>query len=409
MRDADSSELTDYLTYHLPEALTFLEHLVEVNSFTSNGFGVSEVARRTAAQFNPLGFREELVPSHDPQHGPHLFLHRPGSGSKKILLVTHSDTVFPPEEEIANDFHWRPELEEGRIYGPGTIDIKGGTAMIWLVLKAFQEFEPARFEATTWIIAANASEEVVSVDFCERCVEQSGGQADVVLIFEGGNMAPDFSSFQIVTARKGKADVCISVSGRASHAGGAHARGRNAIVQLASVIQQAAALTDYEQNVTVNIGHVRGGTVVNRVPHFAEIELEMRAFEPSTLHRTLAALHALAEAEPAVPDTVTMVQTLGESPPWPESEGSLRILETFQRAAASLGVTVGSEQRSGLSDANYLHIIGPTVDGLGPDGDNDHCSERSEDGTKVPEYVRTPSFVPKSVLNVRFLSMFLED
>ena len=144
MNDPASAPLSDFLAAQLPDALAFLEHLVEINSFTRNPFGVAEVARRTAAQFNPLGFTEALAPSHDPQFGPHLFLHRAGSGSKKILLVTHSDTVFPPEEEIANDFRWRPEEEEGRIYGPGTIDIKGGTAMIWLVLKALQE--PSEFK-----------------------------------------------------------------------------------------------------------------------------------------------------------------------------------------------------------------------------------------------------------------------
>ena len=56
-------------------------------------------------------------------------------------------------------------------------------------------------------------------------------------------------------------------------------------------------------------------------------------------------------------------------------------------------------QRGGLSDANYLCDLGPTLDGLGPSGANAHASERSADGTKVPEYVDVPSFVPKAALN----------
>jgi glutamate carboxypeptidase len=41
----------------------------------------------------------------------------------------------------------------------------------------------------------------------------------------------------------------------------------------------------------------------------------------------------------------------------------------------------------------------PTLDGLGPWGDNEHCSERSPDGSKLPEFVTVNSFVPKAAVN----------
>jgi glutamate carboxypeptidase len=60
-----------------------------------------------------------------------------------------------------------------------------------------------------------------------------------------------------------------------------------------------------------------------------------------------------------------------------------------------------------LSDANYLCHLGPTLDGLGPGGANAHCSERSADGSKTPEYVEPDSFVPKTALNVLALLRLL--
>jgi glutamate carboxypeptidase len=53
----------------------------------------------------------------------------------------------------------------------------------------------------------------------------------------------------------------------------------------------------------------------------------------------------------------------------------------------------------------------PTLDGLGPWGENDHCSERSADGSKLPEYVEVSSFVPnKAALNtVAILKLFERD
>ena len=65
-----------------------------------------------------------------------------------------------------------------------------------------------------------------------------------------------------------------------------------------------------------------------------------------------------------------------------------------------LGIAVNVEERGGLSDGNLLWDVVPTLDGLGPWGDHDHCSERSADGSKLPEYVEVSSFVPKALLNV---------
>ena len=66
-----------------------------------------------------------------------------------------------------------------------------------------------------------------------------------------------------------------------------------------------------------------------------------------------------------------------------------------------------AESRGGLSDGNQLWDVVPTLDGLGPAGDHDHCSERSDDGLKLPEYVDRTSFVPKAALNVRALEQLL--
>jgi glutamate carboxypeptidase len=42
----------------------------------------------------------------------------------------------------------------------------------------------------------------------------------------------------------------------------------------------------------------------------------------------------------------------------------------------------------------------PTIDGLGPDGGNAHCSEKSDDGSKDQEYIVPESYVPKALLNI---------
>jgi glutamate carboxypeptidase len=62
-------------------------------------------------------------------------------------------------------------------------------------------------------------------------------------------------------------------------------------------------------------------------------------------------------------------------------------------------LTVLSEERGGLSDGNFICHALPTLDGMGPNGDNAHCSEQSDDGTKEQEFVDVASILPKATLN----------
>ena len=75
---------------------------------------------------------------------------------------------------------------------------------------------------------------------------------------------------------------------------------------------------------------------------------------------------------------------------------------------AELDIPVNVEERGGLSDGNLIWDAAPTLDGLGPWGDNEHCSERNVDGSKLPEYVEVSSFVPKAALNTAAILKLIE-
>lgn len=383
----------------LPETLDFLQRLVSVNSFTTNAAGVAEVARLTAEAFADLGFEASLVDCETPGTGPHLFLSRPGAGDP-IVLVTHSDTVFPEEEERENDFVWDERVEEGRIYGPGTIDNKGGTALILLMLQLLREHDPAAFESARWIVAANAAEEIIGDDFARVTRELCQDRARAVLVFEGGPREAD--GWHLVVSRKGRSTWRLEAEGRAAHAGSQHHAGINAIDALATVLPRIAALTSAAANRTVNIGHIDGGTVVNRVPHEASASWECRASEPDSLEeadRFFATLNGTAANGATLRATRT-----GFTRPWPGGEGTSNLFACWEAAAAAFGEKVRAVPRGGLSDANHLAGLGPVLDGLGPSGGNAHCSERSADGAKVPEYITTETIVLKAAMNALALS-----
>lgn len=394
----------------LPATLDLLRQMVGINSWTENRRGVNQLGLLTADAFADLGFQPEFVPSANPAYGDHLFLSRSGRSDKTVALVAHLDTVFPPEEEERNDFRWRPEGD--RIYGPGTEDIKGGTALMWLVLNALREFAPAAFSAVNWRLCWNSSEEVLSADFGRLCRRRLGPETLAALVFEAEGRAGE--ERRLVVARKGRATWRVNVTGYGAHAGGRHATGANAIVQLGATLQRVAGLTDYSRELTFNVGAVSGGGGLNRVPHEATAAGEFRAFDPRTYAEAKAALLSLAgpgavSSADGARVCEVKIEVMDESSPWPRNPATDRLLAHWQAAGVSLGVPVGAEQRGGLSDGNQLWDFVPTLDGLGPTGDNAHCSERSADGSKLPEYVEVGSFVPKAALNVIALRRLITD
>ena len=396
-----AQSLQTHFETNLPRYLDLLKQMVAINSFTANAAGVNELGALTAAAFTELGFEAEFVQSAVPHYGKHVVLTRQGKGNRKIGMVSHLDTVFPPEEEARNNFAWREKGD--KIYGPGTVDIKGGTVMMLMVLEALQQYAPEAFEATTWMLLIDAAEEAEAEDFGVLCIERLAGPETLgCLIFEGGFY--DGRAFKVVVTRKGMAVYRVAVEGRAAHAGTSHEQGANAIVQLAHTLTKIGAMTDYERQLTYNVGTVSGGTVTNRVPHQAEARLEMRTFDPEIYEagiEQMLALNGTSDvSSPAddFPCSVT-VEVLRKTQPWPRNEQTDRLYDIWRDTAAELGYQTIPEFRGGLSDGNHFWHAVPTTDGLGPSGKNAHCSEQSEDGSKEQEYVSVSSFVPKATLN----------
>ncbi len=396
-------ELEKHFESHLEDYLDMLRQMVEINSFTTNRNGVNKLGDLTEKIFSRLGFQTERIPSSNPEYGNHLVLTRPavvGEEHSSLGFITHLDTVFPEDEEIQNNFSWR--VEANRIFGPATVDIKGGTVLIYMILEAIHRLNPNLYDSTNWYVLANAAEEMLDPSFAKVCLEHLPADASAALVFEGGKV--DGRQFSLVTARKGRVGYRISVEGKAAHAGSAHQYGANAIIRLAQLVEEISSRTDYDKDITYNIGHISGGTVPNRVPHLAAASGEMRAFDPELIVEAKIRLKALEEMQDIPGSNGTYpfpvkVDIHSSWRPWPKNEMTETLFSIWEQAAEDLGWQTMAEQRGGLSDGNWIWDFIPTIDGLGPSGGNAHCSERSEDGSKEQEFVDVTSFVPKAILN----------
>ena len=352
-------QLRAVLSRRLPRYLQLLRRMVEINSFTRNRQGIDALGRLTAEAFGELGFFSERVAAEDRRYGDHLVLTRDagvGTDCPQIGLISHLDTVFTTEEEHRHNFVWREDGD--RIYGPGTVDIKGGTIVVYMMLDALRTVAPEVFDAVSWRVILNAAEEQAAMDFDGLCLQYLDAERTLAcLVFEGGRM--DEETAWVVVARKGMAVFLVEAEGRAAHAGTGHAHGASAVLQLADAIRRIESWTDYDIDLTFNVGVVEGGTVVNRVPHAATAQVEMRAFSTEAFEQGVERMMSLQDLA-----TVTSardghacrirVEKIHQRRPWPRNPGSERLLSVWQEAGSEVGFRIEPEERGGLSDGNLL-------------------------------------------------------
>jgi len=348
-----------------------LERWVEVNSYTAATQNVNAMGQELREAFALLDL--ELAVQAGRGFGDHLawrtraWDERP---SERVLLVGHHDTVFPPGTFEG----WTKQGEIAR--GPGVLDMKGGIATVWCALSALRDANLLTGLPLAFISVAD--EEVGSPDSRPFTARWAIG-ARAALVFEAGR-----ATDAIITQRKGTGGTKVTASGRAAHAGNAHAQGINAIWALARFVDAAQALTDYDRGVTVNVGTIAGGTSKNTVPERAELSLDFRFVHSEDGPRVVTALAEIARGIQQATGASFELSGGVRRPPLERTEASVALYELYAEHAREEGLG-GDESPliGGGSDANDVASLGvPVIDALGPRGRGFHThDEHIEIGT----------------------------
>jgi glutamate carboxypeptidase len=389
--DAELEAIREIAEAGLPGFLADLARLVNVDCGSYSPVGVNEIADWVAADMAASGGRVERVPDAGGRYGDTVigtFDGRPGAGPR-LLLIGHMDTVFPDGTVAERPFR----VENANAKGPGVSDMKGGLllglrAVAALRVFAGGDFDRLPIESITFV--ANPDEEIGSPSSTPH-IRRLAQTADACFVLEGARASGDF-----VSARKGIADLRITLHGRAAHAGVEPEKGRNAILAGAELTRAIHALNGRWPDVTANVGVFNAGTRPNVVPDRAELQVDVRAMTAASLTAALAAIGELAGA-PAVPDVRIEVETMHSWAPMEKLERSGRLAEHVIALAGRLGFETKDVATGGASDANTTSGMGvPSIDGLGPIGGLDHSPE---------EYLEVDSIVPRTAL---FAALLLE-
>jgi glutamate carboxypeptidase len=349
--------------------------IVNVDSGTYTPSGVAAVADYLQPRLAALGCAVERVPGREV--GPHLVARLEGSGSARVLLIGHMDTVFPDGEAQRRPF----AVREGRAYGPGVLDMKSGLLVGLYALRLLQEAGEAPFATLTFIL--NSDEEIGSPE-SHDLIAGLARSADAALVLE-----PATKLDLVKVARKGVGVFTLEVTGRAAHAGVEPERGHNAILELAHQIIALQGLNGTQEGLTVNVGVVSGGVRRNVVADHASAQIDVRVATPEQL-RYVEEAFARISAQRTVPDTTATITGHFAHQPFQQSERSKALFALAQQEDAALGFNLRGESTGGGSDGNTTAALGvPTLDGLGPAGDLSH---------NPGEYVAIDAIAPRIAL-----------
>ncbi len=307
--------------------------------------------------------RENIVARFDGSPGPN-------EGGQVILFEAHQDTV--PVDGMTID-PWKPTVREGRLYGRGACDIKGGmTAMLGALARLVAE-RPA--ERPTLIMACTVNEEhgysgataltrLWTAPAADSIIPRT---PDAAVIAEPTNL-------DVVVAHKGAVRWRCHTHGRAAHSSQPQL-GDNAIYKMSRVV---AALESYARDVpaslsahplcgrpSLSVGVISGGLSVNTVPARCTIEIDRRIIpgeDGETAYRQVVEyVNKRTELGAAVEHERPFLEgrALGDGP---NKELATQLVDASRRVrsqAAEIGVPFGTDAATIAAAGVPSVVFGP--------------------------------------------------
>jgi len=351
---------------------------VDINTGTANINGLNQYRDMLSQDLKALGFITQTHSSNDIevlsckggsiQIADHLVATRTGSAGNKVLINGHMDTVFSKEDE----FQTLVIEDSGVLKGPGVADMKGGIVIMINALRALHQ--QGLLDDSNLTVLFNSDEEIGSLG-SRQLIEDLAKRHDVGLVFEGtyNNLA--------TRARKGLGQARLRVTGRESHAGGAHVEGVSASLEMAHKVIEVEKLTDYQRKVTVNTGVLSGGEKRNTVPGCADAYIDMRFPELEAGEQLKEDIKRIASKTvvknpkyPNLPKVESWVVL--HRPVKPEDAKVDEIISEAIALSTLIGEPiVGTRYSGGGTDGSIAQGVGlPTMDSLGMDGKGAHSS-----------------------------------
>jgi glutamate carboxypeptidase len=374
--------------------LDTLRDLVHIESGSKDIEGLNQIANRIAAPLKQLGGTVEVLQTNDvyrlddtPEKvGPAVQAVFKGTGSKKIMLIAHMDTVYL--KGMLKDQPFR--IEGDKAYGLGISDDKQGVALIIHTVALLQKLNFKDYGTLTVLI--NGDEEISSPGWRSTITRVAADQ-DVVFSFEGGGTD---GTLRLATSGIGAA--YITVQGKASHAGAKPEDGVNALYELSHQLLQMKDLSKSDEGLKLNWTVSKAGTNRNVIPAEATAQADARALKVADFDGLEKSLQEKIKTK-LIPASKVDVKFEVRRPPLEASEASRRVAGYGKVIYQELGLPLSVVEKAtgGGTDAAFaaLKNKGAVVEGMGLSGYGAHSNDA--------EYVQVNTIVPRLYLATRMI------
>lgn len=372
-----------------PAVIDTLRDMVMIESGSSDVAGLAKMADFTEARLKALGAKTERRKTTRGAGADMVIGTFEGTGSKKLMLIAHMDTVYQPGILASQPYR----VDGNLIYGPGIADDKGGIAVILHSLKILGDAGWRDYAKLT--VSFNPDEEVGSIGSGEIIAELAD-QHDVVLSCEPTAAAPAAKHDSLLLGASGTATGTMEVKGRASHAGAAPQLGRNALIELAHQLLQTQDVAKSIPGTQLNWTTAKAGTVRNQIPDQATAGADIRLTVPDGVQKLQAALDEKVKNR-LIPDTETTVKIEVGRPAFVASDRGRALAKEGQAIYAEIERPLDiAEMTGGATDAGFANRSGKAivVESFGLAGFGYHARD---------EYIDTGSIVPRLYLMTRML------
>jgi glutamate carboxypeptidase len=254
---------------------------------------------------------------------------------------------------------WRES--EGKLYGPGVLDMKAGVVM---AIEALQVLQTRGLDRPVTLLLN--SEEEVGSPFSRAITEKIALECEAVFVLEPAQ------GLAYKTARKGVGHFQLHAQGVGAHAGVDFEKGHSAVLEMSKLVQKISAFSDLERGLTVNVGVMSGGTRSNVVAAECFAEVDVRIVKASDAKRVERMFYGLRTNDKACKLTVSGGIN---RPPMERKKGTIRLFELAKQHALALGIHLEEAATGGGSDGNFTAALGvPTLDGMGAVGAGAHAA-----------------------------------
>jgi len=377
--------------------LDSLSQLVAIESGSRDLEGLEKISDLIASKLKALGGAVELI---DPSAEAYRMEDTPekigrvvratfkGTGTKKIMLIAHMDTVYTIGMLNKQPFR----VEGDKAYGLGIADDKQGVAVILHAVAMLQALKFKEYGTLTVLI--NGDEEISSPG-SRALLTRLGGEHDAVLSFEGASVKDD----KLSLATAGIASVTLNVSGKASHAGSAPELGVNALYELSHQILQMRDLSDPATGLKMNWTISKSGSNRNVIPASATAGADVRVLKVADYDRIEQQVNERVKKQ-LIPEAKVELKFERRRPPLEATDASRALARHAQAIYKDeLGRPLGADDKAagGGTDAAFasLKTKAPVIERFGLQGFGAHSADA--------EYVLIDSIEPRLYLATRMV------